>query len=163
MTEFIRTGAAAKVLGTSRQHVVDLCNRGRLRSYGSGVHRRLDRREVESLRSGAPTRDQRQSRWLHTAVAGRVVQDPEATLPKARANLTRMRSAHDRPVRWLDEWERVIESGPEAVVSALVADAPDAVELRQNSPFAGILTDVERRNALAAFRSADRRATESAR
>lgn len=109
-----------------------------------------------------PTRDQRQSLWLHTAVAGRVVKDPNESLVKARANIARMRAAHRVPVPWLTEWERLIESGPQAVVKTLVADTPAAAELRQNSPFAGLLTDLERRKALTAFRSVDRRSSESA-
>ena len=64
--------------------------------------------------------------------------------------------AHRGPQRWLDDWERLIGSGPQAVVQALVADTPEAAELRQNSPFAGVLTDLERRAALASFRSVDR-------
>lgn len=62
---------------------------------------------------------------------------------------------------WLGAWERVIEAGAEAVVKALVADTPESVELRQNSPFAGVLTDVERRRALAAFRVVDGRARQA--
>jgi DNA binding domain, excisionase family len=161
MSELIRTGTAARMLGTSRQHVVDLVHRGTLRSHGAGIHRRLDVRDVEALRmGGGPTRDERQSMWLHTAVAGRVVKDPERSLAKARANISRMRAAHRAPATWLDAWERVIEAGAQAVVRALVADTPESVELRQNSPFAGVLTDVERRKALAAFRAVDGRTRE---
>ena len=158
MQELIRTGAAARILGTSRQHVVDLVQRGTLRSHGNGVHRRLDVREVEALRmGGGPTRDERQSMWLHTAVAGRVVKDPDGSLAMARMNITKMRAAHRAPVPWLDAWERLIDRGAQAVVKALVADTPESVELRQNSPFAGVLTDAERRKVLAAFRAVDGR------
>jgi excisionase family DNA binding protein len=155
MSELIRTGTAAKILGTSRQHVVDLCTRGSLRCHGTGVHRRLDRREVEALVDRARTRDDRQSAWLHLAVAGRVARDPRSAIEKARANLRTMRSAHRGRNPWLDRWERLFDAGPEAVVGALVANTPESVELRQNSPFAGVLTDRERRLALNAFRSID--------
>jgi excisionase family DNA binding protein len=161
VSELIRTGTAARILGTSRQHVVDLCSRGRLRSHGSGIHRRLDRREVEALRTAGPNRDERQSLWLHTAVAGRVVKDPEGSLRKARANIARMRAAHRGRLPWLDAWEHVIESGPEAVLKALVAETPEAADLRQNSPFSGVLTDLERRTALSTFRAVDRRARDA--
>ncbi len=156
MTQLIRTGTAARMLGTSRQHVVDLVARGTLRSHGTGIHRRLDVRDVQALRTaGVPTRDDRQSRWLHTAVAGRVVKDPAAALAKARRNLSTIRAAHLAPVPWLDVWEQVIDAGAEAVVRALVADTAESAELRQNSPFAGVLTDAERRKALATFRAVD--------
>lgn len=155
MSELIRTGAAARILGTSRQHVVDLCARGAIRSHGTGVHRRLERKEVEALMDRGRTRDDRQSLWLHAAVAGRVARDPQGALAKARANIRRMQSAHRARSPWVDRWERLIDAGPEAVLRALVADTPESVELRQSSPFAGVLTDRERRRALDAFRSLD--------
>ncbi len=163
MSELIRSGAAAKILGTSRQHVVDLCTRGTLRDHGAGVHRRFDRREVEALLGAYSTRDQRKSLWLHTAVAGRVVKDPDGSLKRARANIARMRAAHRGPLPWLDDWERLIGQGPETVVETLVANTPEATELRQNSPFAGVLSEVERRKALTSFRSVDRTTSEAAR
>jgi len=155
MSELIRTGAAAKILGTSRQHVVDLCIRGAIRSHGPGAHRRLERHEVEALLDRRRTRDDRQSLWLHTAVAGRVAKDPRGTLEKARANLRTMRSAHQARSPWIRRWEQLVDAGPETVMRALVADTPESAELRQNSPFAGVLTDRERRRALNAFRSVD--------
>jgi excisionase family DNA binding protein len=155
MGELIRTGTAAKILGTSRQHVVDLCTRGAIRDHGTGVHRRLERRDVEALVDRGRTRDDRQSLWLHAAVAGRVARDPRGALEKARANLRTMRSAHRGRNPWVDRWERLVDAGPEAVIGALVADTPESTELRQNSPFAGVLTDRERRLVLSAFRSVD--------
>lgn len=157
MSELIRTGAAAALLGTSRQHVVDLCNRGTLRSHGSGTHRRLERGAVEALVRGRPTRDERQSLWLHTAVAGRVAEDPLGALAKARSNIVRIREAHAAPLSWLSRWERAIDAGPEEVIRTLVANTPEAIELRQNSPFAGVLSERDRMRALEAFRSVDRR------
>ena len=155
MTNLIRTGTAASILGTSRQHVVDLVARGSLRNHGVGVHRRLDRLDVERLVQDRRTRDQRKSLWLHTAVAGRLVTDPNRALRQARANLRRMREAHARPSPWLRRWEHLIDEGPEKVVRALIADTPEASELRQNSPFAGVLTAPERSRALEAFRAAE--------
>ena len=37
----LRTGEAARRLGVSRQHVVDLCNQGRLPYITVGAHRRI--------------------------------------------------------------------------------------------------------------------------
>jgi hypothetical protein len=53
---------------------------------------------------------------------------------------------------WLDQWERVLDDGPEAVMDVLTADTPFAAELRQNSPFAGLLSERERQAVLDAFR-----------
>jgi hypothetical protein len=68
-----------------------------------------------------------------------------------------MRSAHRDPGPWARRWEQLLDAGPEAVIRALVAATPESAELRQNSPFAGVLTDRERRLALRSFRSADMR------
>lgn len=161
--DLIRTGEAAAILGSSRQHVVDLCDRGLLSCVRSPTQRRLRRHEVEAFagRRGSGTRsnrDERQSLWLHAAVAGRLAADPVGSLARARANLARLRSAHPdgRSDRWFDSWESILGSGPEAVLQALTELTPRAIELRQNSPFAGVLSDDERMRVLDAFRERDR-------
>ena len=152
----IRTGTAAAILGVSRQHVIDLVNRGTLTATGPGKHRRLDREAVERVARGAMRRDDRQSLWLHRAVAGRVAIDPEGALARARANLGRMRAVHGSEIPWLRQWESILDRGPEQVLRVLVAENPVSIELRQNSPFAGVLTERQRSLALRAFRRADR-------
>jgi len=162
-SDLIRTGEAAAILGSSRQHVVDLCNLGLLSYERSPTQRRLRRSEVETLaaRLGAGTRlnrDQRQSLWLHVAVAGHLAVDPTGTLEHARTNLGRLRRAHPSGMssRWLEAWQAVLGGGPDAVLQTLTSRAPMAIELRQNSPFAGVLKDDERRAVLRAFRDHDR-------
>jgi hypothetical protein len=161
--DLIRTGDAAAILGSSRQHVVDLCNQGLLSCERSPTQRRLHRGEVETLaaRIGSSprlNRDQRQSLWLHAAVAGHIAVDPIGTLDRARMNLGRLSRAHPSGMsaRWLDSWRSLLAEGPEAVLQVLTSQAPLAVELRQNSPFAGVLSDEARRIVLAAFRDRDR-------
>lgn len=80
--ELLTTGEAAKLLSSSRQHVVNLCNAGDLPYLTVGNHRRVRRRDVEALRtrSQRPNRGQRRSLWLNTAVAGRLVVDPNVVL-----------------------------------------------------------------------------------
>jgi len=163
--DLIRTGDAAQILGSSRQHVVDLCNQGLLQYERSPTQRRLRRSDVEAFasRTGPDSplnRDQRQSVWLHAAVAGRVVADPETTLDRARRNLQRLRRTHEsgNSAKWLAAWQAILASGPEAVLETLTSQAPLAIELRQNSPFAGVLSDDERRSVLSAFRNLDRTA-----
>jgi len=162
-SDLIRTGDAAVILGTSRQHVVDLCERGELAFERGATHRRLHRREVEAYarRAGSSmwlTRDQRRSLWLHAAVAGHLVRQPDATLATARANLARLKLVHTTgaAASWLDAWSAVLNDGPEAVLRALTAESSLAIELRQNSPFAGVLPDDERAAVLSAFRQAER-------
>ena len=53
---------------------------------------------------------------------------------------------------WLDLWRDTLDSGLGKVLTTLVSESPQAAELRQNSPFAGILPDDERIRVLTSFR-----------
>jgi hypothetical protein len=53
----------------------------------------------------------------------------------------------------LDEWEATLKAGPDRVLQALTARDPWAVELRQNSPFAGVPSEQERQAVLTASRN----------
>jgi len=153
--DLLTTGEAARLLGSSRQHVVDLADQGDLPFVTAGTHRRIRRGDLSELasRTVAMTRDQRRSLWLSHAVAGKLVADPEAVLAKAERNLDRMRAAHTRgqAARWLGEWERLLAGPLEDVLAALTSPTPRARELRQNSPFAAVLTEAERAGVLDAF------------
>ena len=133
--DLIRTGDAAMILGSSRQHVVDLCDQGLLSFEPSPKQRRLRRIEVEAFAKQAGSRprlnrDQRQSLWLHGAVAGHVATDPSGTLALARTNPGRLPQVHlsGMSARWLDEWQGVLAGGPEAVLQMLTSQAPLAIE-----------------------------------
>ena len=153
----LSTGKAAILLGSSRQHVVDLCESGRLPYVRIGKHRRIERDSIDAfLRAPAfrpgLRREQLASLWLHRAVAARVVQDPVNVLDHARANLDALSREHPSSSGWLDSWRRALDAGPEDVLQVLTSSAEAAVELRQNSPFAGVLDEAERRRVLDAFR-----------
>ena len=60
---------------------------------------------------------------------------------------------------WLDLWRKTIDSGPDQVLNVLVSETPEAKELRQNSPFTGILSPDERRAVLNSFREQWSRST----
>jgi excisionase family DNA binding protein len=155
MTDLIRTGEAAELLGCSRQHVVDLCDEGKLPVIREGgSHRYVRRSDVLALTSRSPTRDQEQSRWLHGAIVGHLVADPDLVLTRARENLDRFSKVHTRTMaeHWLDLWRATLDSGPDHVLNVLISDTPQARELRQNSPFTGILSEQERRRVLDSFR-----------
>lgn len=156
--DLLTTGEAARLLGTSRQHVVNLCERGLLPHTTTGRHRRIRRGDLEASaeRSRRLSRDERRSLWLNVAVAGALVTDPDRVLRAGRDNLETMRAAHPRGqvAHWLDEWEELLGGPVEDVVSALVAATPRSRELRQNSPFAGVLAVDERAKVLDAFRRA---------
>ncbi|HEU0129443.1 MAG TPA: helix-turn-helix domain-containing protein [Mycobacteriales bacterium] len=157
--DLLTTGQAAALLGSSRQHVVDLCTTGALPYQVVGTHRRVRRADVvRFLRGAVPlTRDQQRSLWLHRVVAGKVALDPGRTRAVARRNLALLRARHDGAVAAdLDTWAALLDGPLETLLATLVSPSPRAVELRQNTPFAGVLTERERAKALAAFRAATR-------
>lgn len=151
--ELLTTGEAARILGASRQHVVNLCNRGDLAFVTTGRHRRVRRADVEALqaRTRRLTRDQARSLWLGCAVAGKLVADPQGVLEKARDNLARLQRSHGQSNPWLAEWRTLLEGPVTDVLDALTSPTPRARELRQNSPFAGVLSEEERQRVLQAL------------
>lgn len=157
--ELLTTGQAAALLGSSRQHVVDLCERGEIPYLTTGTHRRLRSCDVVAFAGHGSagdrlTRDQLRSLWLHRAVAGRVALDPVSVLNLARANSERLLRIHPTggTAQWLGQWQKIIDQGPEAVMDTLTSRSQLAVDLRQSSPFARVLTEAERQSVLRAFR-----------
>lgn len=153
--ELLTTGEAARILNSSRQHIVDLCNRGDLPFVTVGTHRRVRRADVEQVRDRALrlTRDQRRSLWLAFAIAGRIVGDPDHARTLAYENLESMRRTSRGQARvWLDEWERLLAGPIEDLLAALTSRSQRGRDLRQNSPFAGVISDTERGDVLASWR-----------
>lgn len=157
--DLLTTGEVARILNSSRQHVVNLCNSGELPYTTVGKHRRIRRRDVEMLRNRSlrMSRDQRRSLWLNTAVAGRLVADPSGVLDAARKNLGTLQAAHPRgqAAYWLEEWATLLDGQTERILEVLTSPTPWAREMRQNSPFSGVLTEAERIQVLTAFRQHD--------
>jgi hypothetical protein len=104
--------------------------------------------------SWALTRDQERSLWLHRVVAAQLMSDPDGTIAKARINLTSWRGVHRRDgmaQHRLDQWADLLDAGVDGVAEALTGRDPQSIELRQNSPFAGVLDEETRARVLAAF------------
>ena len=152
-SEWLSTGAAARLLGTSRQHIVDLCTRGTLPHTSTDTHRRVRRSDLEALTAGGLTREAERSLWLHRAVAGHLVTDQDAVLARVQASPSRLRQVHTSGVSatWLSQWETLLDAGIDAVLDVLTSRSPQGVELRQNSPSAGVLSPTDRAKVAAAF------------
>jgi excisionase family DNA binding protein len=157
--ELLTTGEAAKLLNSSRQHVVDLCERGDLGFVTVGTHRRVRRSDVEAhrTRTARMSRDQRRSLWLAHAVAGEIARDPQRAQQLALDNLDRLRpGARGQAVRWLDEWERLLHGSLIQLLTQLTSPSPKGRELRQNSPFAGVVDEQTRSQVLEAWAERER-------
>ena len=162
----LSTGEAAKLLNSSRQHIVDLCESGRLPYTTVGKHRRVRRGDLDAVRTRTErlTADQSRSLWVAFAIAGRIAGDPDGAAAIAQRNIQRMRSAtRGSAARWLDEWVKLLAGPVETMLAAYTSRDLRGRELRQNAPFAGLLTEAERNDVLASWRkSRDRASTRSA-
>ncbi|MFB9449689.1 helix-turn-helix domain-containing protein [Dactylosporangium vinaceum] len=163
-SELLTTTEVAALLHCSRQHVVNLCDNGTLSFVRAGSHRRIRRDDVERLLRPPFRREVEKSLWLHRAVAGKLVADPQRGMALAYRNLAHRREVHSDGSAevWFDAWERLLDKGVDAVVDMITARTEVAAELRQNTPFAGLLTERERLKVLAAFDATHPRAARSA-
>ncbi len=134
--------------------MVDMCERGELSFVWVGSHRRLRRADVDEFLGRQLTRDQERSLWLHRIGAGKLGIDPAGGVGRAPENLTRLREIHPRGVaaRYLAEWQLLLAGNLDDTLDLLTSRSPRAIELRQNSPFSGVLPEDERQACLAAFR-----------
>jgi excisionase family DNA binding protein len=162
------TGQVADLLGVTVQHVINLCARGQLPYTLVGTHRRIRREDAIALRgrvaasNGGPlTRDQVRSLWLHRAAAAHIAAAPAESLTYARAEIKRLLSLHLDGEPWLRQWLAIIDRGPEETMRILCSPDPLSRELRQNSPFLGLLSEEERLKILAAARKTQTAATET--
>ena len=102
------------------------------------------------------TRVEEKSLAVHRSIAARLLQDPPSTLKKARGNLAKLRSAdRGNSTRWLDEWDDLLDQSSDEIATAMLARTQHAIDLRQMTPFAGVLTDTERRKALRSVPASD--------
>jgi hypothetical protein len=115
---------------------------------------------VETEPLVALTREERRSLHLHRAIADVIRTKPGESLTKARKNLETMRRADvcGRAAPWLDAWEGLLRSGDVQAVIDVLTDPhdPHAREVRQNTPFAGVLPPRARWDCYRRFRELER-------
>lgn len=97
------------------------------------------------------TREDRRSLALHEAIARALVRDPDGVRARARRALERMREVVAPGSHVLREWAVLLDRPTEALCAILVDPSPWARELRHVTPFAGVLSAGERREAMEAF------------
>jgi len=113
--------------------------------------RRRESEEAIDLNRLLPRRQRRgrghrtaelQSLAYHRLVAERLDED---LVERAQNRVRRWRSHGRVHRRWIDEWERVLAMPLPRIAKIISADTMHSRALRQTSPFAGVLSEHERR------------------
>jgi hypothetical protein len=97
---------------------------------------------MEGIYSDHSRLDER-SLALHQLIAAKVLATP-ALLDKARDNLRRWQQMEGSPTLALAEWEQILSGSTDQIAQFLTERSERATRLRQSSPFAGVLSDIER-------------------
>lgn len=108
--------------------------------------RSIDEIDIDRLLPRKASRGHRvaelQALAYHRLVAERL---DDQLLDEARRRLRRWEASGRIDPRWANEWNRVLEKSPSQIARTIGADTPRCRELRQTSPFAGVLSEQERR------------------
>ena len=102
----------------------------------------------------ALTRDQERSLFLHAAIAKELRGRHTEVLEIARQNIFRMRSVNPHASPLLDEWERILQGTVNQIAVCMLDPSDRGRDLRQVSPFAGVLTAAQRVAVYRSFRRA---------
>jgi len=137
---------------------------GRLDPTVGMLRRILDVAAESGVPPGEGTREAAVSLALGRLTAAQLLRDPPPVLERARRRAAKMLADSDLAVgsrRQLVEWEAILDGPLEGVVAALIDPGERGYELRQSTPFAGILSDQDRLDAVRQA-SRERRASRSA-
>jgi len=99
----------------------------------------------------ALTREDRRSLYLHRAIADKLRRFPVDGRRRAHLNVERMLSRHDGARELLHEWSQILKRPIDGIVDVMTDPRLHARDLRQVTPFAGILTAAERSQVYAGF------------
>jgi transcriptional regulator with XRE-family HTH domain len=103
----------------------------------------------------ALTREDRRSLALHEAIAQRLIEDPVAVTERARKTLSLMIEKHPGAAPLLTEWDAILRRPVSEVADLLLDPRPRARDLRQVTPFAGILSTAERTEVYKRFAASE--------
>jgi transcriptional regulator with XRE-family HTH domain len=96
-------------------------------------------------------REERVALELHRAVAKKLVGDPETVLRVVPRNIERLREQvrGDSAASWLDEWAELARNRSlGGLVDVMLGTDQRSIDMRQTSPFLGVLTQPERLAAI---------------
>lgn len=140
-------GQLADLAATSRERI-NTYEREQVSPQADTLERVLAAMQSELTAIPVVTFEERRSLAISTAVAAKLRESPPAVLAKARENIVRMRSIGPGEQQWVDVWESLLALGSGHVEALLISTDQFARDLRQSSPFAGVLTEEERREVL---------------
>ncbi len=104
---------------------------------------------------GTPlTRDQARSLALHAAISQELRKRGDEVLGIARRNISQMRSLNPHASTLLDEWQRILNGTTDQIVARMLDPSEHGRDLRQVTPFAGVLSPTKRAAVYKSFRSA---------
>jgi hypothetical protein len=86
---------------------------------------------------------ERRSLALHQAIADKLRQHPEL-LSIALDNIERWSQRHGRAQPYLDTWRQILGLPFPELLDLIEEDSPRMTQLRQSTPFAGVLDPSER-------------------
>lgn len=99
----------------------------------------------------AMTREDKRSLAFHRAIVRKLEENPEPVLKRVRANLGKLHKLHPDAAALFHEWGKWLELSVPELQSKLMDPDLEAREMRQVSPFSGILSAKERADILRAF------------
>lgn len=152
---FLTTRQAAELIGSSRQHVVNLCERGELAYSRVGRHRRIARQEFERFLAEIRPLDHSHlfALWLNRVAVGHIAQDVDGAFEIAQRVLDEQ-STDEQSQFWVGRWRKLLLNGPDTVMDVLTSHDPDALSMQNMSPFLGLVSEKERERVLSTLLSA---------
>ncbi len=101
----------------------------------------------------AMTREDRRSLAFHRAVAARLAENPEPVINRTRRQLRRLITGHEHAAPILRRWRCWLDLPVAELIDRMLDPGQQARDMRQVSPFAGVLSARERAAVLRDFRT----------
>ncbi len=98
------------------------------------------------------TREDRRSLAFHQAIVKRLRKEPAAILGRTKMNLGRLLKMHPGARKLLSQWQDWLNLPLEELIAKMLDPFPEARDMRQVSPFSGVLDPKERARVLQQFR-----------
>ncbi len=145
--------ALAVAAGTS-QPTIALYERGAKSPTLETLQRLASSLGLELVLTFTPqmSREDQRSLIYHQAICNRLRKDPVSSLERARSVLMKVSHQHKGAKKLFDSWSRWLELPLEELILKILDPGQEAREMRQVSPFAGLLSPKERVILLTQFR-----------